>query len=118
VRRNYELKTAHLQHVFSRFGGNVVCGDDDGVVAPGRGKPFPDVYLAAARSLGRDVGSNNDEGDGIGEAEREERARGLVLEDAIPGVQSGKRAGMAGSFFSPSVLFHTHLTPPPPPFFF
>ena len=71
-----------------------MCGDD-GIA--GRGKPFPDVYLAAARELGRDVGPN-DEGDVIGEAEREERARGLVFEDAIPGVQAGKRAGMGGAF--------------------
>jgi hypothetical protein len=65
---------------------------------PGRGKPFPDVFLAAARMLGRDVGPN-EEGSVVGEAEREERARGLVLEDAIPGVQAGKRAGMNGQFF-------------------
>jgi len=92
-RRNFELKTAHLHRVFAAFGKNVVCGDDHGVVAPGRGKPFPDVFLAAARMLGRDVGPN-EEGGGVGEAEREQRARGLVLEDAIPGVQAGKRAGM------------------------
>jgi len=93
VRRNFELKTAHLQHVFAHFGQNVVCGDD----GAGRGKPFPDVFLAAARKLGRDVGPN-DESDVVGEAEREERARGLVFEDAIPGVQAGKRAGMGGAF--------------------
>ncbi|KAI9455367.1 hypothetical protein BJY52DRAFT_1205036 [Lactarius psammicola] len=47
VRRNYERQTAHLQHVFARFGGHVVCGDY-GVV---RGKPFPDVFLVAARPV-------------------------------------------------------------------
>lgn len=93
VRRNYERKTAHLQHVFARFGGHVVCGDD----GMGRGKPFPDVFLAAARALGRAVGPNEDDGAaGVGEAEHAERAWGLVLEDAIPGVQAGKRAGMGG----------------------
>ncbi|TFY69901.1 hypothetical protein EVJ58_g137 [Rhodofomes roseus] len=30
----------------------------------------------------------------LGEAHRRERAKGLVFEDAIPGVQAGKRAGM------------------------
>lgn len=90
VRHEYEIKTAHLQHVFARFGGHVVCGDD----GTGRGKPFPDVFLAAARALGRAVGPNED--DGVGDAERAERARGLVFEDAIPGMQAGKRAGMSG----------------------
>ncbi|KAI9439130.1 HAD-like protein [Lactarius indigo] len=91
-RRKYERKTAHLQHVFSRFGEHVVCGDD----GAGRGKPFPDVFLAAARALGRAVGPNEDDGTaGVEEAERAERARGLVFEDAIPGVQAGKRAGMS-----------------------
>jgi pseudouridine 5'-phosphatase len=97
VRRNFERKTAHLQHVFTHFGSNVVCGGDDGA---GRGKPFPDVFLAAARLLGRGVGPNDsEEGDVLAEAEREERVRGLVFEDAIPGVRAGKRAGMNGAFF-------------------
>jgi pseudouridine 5'-phosphatase len=94
-RRNFERKTAHLRHVFAHFSGHVVCGDDG---AGGRGKPFPDVFLAAARALGRVVGPN-EERDAVGDAEREERARGLVFEDAIPGVQAGKHAGMNGSFF-------------------
>lgn len=95
TRRNFELKAAHLQHVFSHFGSDVVCGDD----GAGRGKPFPDVFLAAARNLGRAVGAN--EGDAVTEAELEERARGLVFEDAIPGVQAGRRAGMSGEFIRP-----------------
>jgi len=99
VRRDFERKTAHLQHVFAHFGSNVVCADD----GAGRGKPFPDVFLAAARLLGRGVGPN-EEGDVVAEAEREERVRGLVFEDSIPGVQAARRAGMNGgvllAFFS------------------
>lgn len=34
------------------------------------------------------------------EREREERARGLVFEDALPGVEAGVRAGMQGSFLT------------------
>ena len=103
-RRNFALKTSHLQHVFAHFGSNVVCGSDDGA---GRSKPFPDVFLAAARKLGRPVGSIDEEGDVVGEKEREERACGLVFEDAFPGVVGGKRAGMSGAFISssPSVCF-------------
>jgi pseudouridine-5'-monophosphatase len=85
-RRNFALKTSHLQHVFAHFGSNVTCASDDGA---GRGKPFPDVFLAAARRLGRPVGSIDEEGDVVGEKEREERARGLVFEDAFPGVMGG-----------------------------
>jgi pseudouridine 5'-phosphatase len=91
-RRNIALKTSHLQHVFAHFGSNVICASDDGA---GRSKPFPDVFLAAARKLGRAVGSSDEEGDVV---EREERARGLVFEDAFPGVMGGKRAGMSGAF--------------------
>ena len=86
-----------------------MCADD----GARRGKPFPDVFLAAARKLGRDVGPN-DESDVVGDAEREERAHGLVFEDAIPGVQAGKRAGMGGaSYFLFFLFFYRsfHLTP-------
>ena len=81
-----------------------MCGDDASV---GRSKPFPDVFLAAARTLGRAVGSASEEGGevGVGEAEREERARGLVFEDAVPGVMAGKRAGMNGEFTLHSFVF-------------
>ena len=57
----------------------------------------PISVVAAARALGRAVGPNEEDGAaGVGGAELAERARGLVFEDSIPGVQAGKRAGMNG----------------------
>jgi len=90
-RRNLLLKTEHLQHVFGLFGDRVVCADD--VRGKTNGKPEPYIFLCAARErLGRGVG----EGEGVMQAERMERAKGLVFEDAVLGVEAGKRAGMAG----------------------
>jgi len=71
-RRNVGLKTAHLQHVFAHFGAsNAIYASDHGA---GRSKPFPDVFLAAARGFGRGVDAIDGEGDRVGEKEREERA--------------------------------------------
>jgi pseudouridine-5'-monophosphatase len=85
------MKTGHLGDVFGCFEDRVVCGDDDqGKI---KGKPPPDILLVAAREkLGRKVG----EGTELSREEEEERAKGLVFEDAIPGMQAGKRAGMSG----------------------
>ncbi|KAF8913707.1 HAD-like domain-containing protein [Mucidula mucida] len=88
-RRNYDMKTGHLGHVFELFEGRVVCGDDD--LAGVRGKPHPDIFLTAAALLGRGVGPI--QGD-LSSNYVAERARGLVFEDGLPGMQAGKRAGM------------------------
>ncbi|KAH8118954.1 HAD-like protein [Phellopilus nigrolimitatus] len=91
-RGKFELKTTHLEHLFGCFEGKVVCGDDDRI-DKSRGKPCPDIFLVAARELlGLPVGTAEVEKAGV--EERLIRARGLVFEDAIPGVQAGKRAGM------------------------
>jgi pseudouridine 5'-phosphatase len=54
------------------------------------------MCFSPLRALGRVVGPN-EERDMVEDAEREERARGLIFEDATLGVQAGKRAGMDGT---------------------
>lgn len=103
-RRNFLLKSAHLhEEIFGHFGCGlesrqemVVCGDDVG--GKTTGKPEPSIFLFAAREkLGKNVG----DGEGnIGLEHVSERGKGLVFEDAIPGVEAGKRAGMSGAAFS------------------
>jgi len=89
-RRNYDLKTGHLQSVFECFEGKVVCADDDRYNM--RGKPAPDIFITAAREmLNRDVGYPE-----VPQTDKhiDQRSKGLVFEDSLPGMQAGKRAGM------------------------
>lgn len=119
-KRNYILKTkgAQVQSIFRYFDleKNVVTGDPlpedpevPGRVAngqrgirKGRGKPHPDIFLVAAKEcLGREVGDVSAEVSAdLAEGLVAERRKGLVFEDAIPGVIAGKRAGMNGGRFS------------------
>jgi len=88
----FERKTGHLQDVFNLFDGKIVCGDDNEHKM--RGKPAPDIFLVAAgRLLCRNVGGLDIEPT---TTQLEERGKGLVFEDALPGLQAGKRAGMSG----------------------
>jgi len=65
------LRAAHIEHLFdARIDG--VVAERDGL----RGKPAPDMFVAAARALGVDA------------------ARSAVFEDAVAGVEAGR----AGSF--------------------
>ena len=93
-RRNLKLKTGHLTELMECFGDRIICSDD-GQIGPGRGKPCPDIFLVAAKELlGRNVSIQEQED--TTEEEKLERFKGLVFEDAIPGMQAGKRAGMCG----------------------
>jgi pseudouridine-5'-monophosphatase len=78
---------SHLTSLFSSFGPHVITASSPPVppqTTPSRGKPFPDPYLSAARSLGFNVGTEEEP---ASEEERLERAKGLVFEDAVPGVR-------------------------------
>lgn len=115
-RRNFLLKSTNLhREIFGYFGCGVegkqemvVCGDD--VSSMTTGKPEPYIFLFAAREkLGRNVG------DGEGNIKPEhvfERGKGLVFEDAIPGVEAGKRAGMSGAISSRIFTDRVLLTQP------
>ncbi|OCF55622.1 hypothetical protein L486_07107 [Kwoniella mangroviensis CBS 10435] len=87
---NFQYKTTHLPHIFSLFPPSCILTGDSPEVKPGRGKPKPDVFLAAAHSLGKDVGTAEE----CTDAQRIERSKGIVFEDARPGVTAGVAAGM------------------------
>ncbi|KAK9477828.1 HAD-like domain-containing protein [Lipomyces japonicus] len=80
---NYNLKTAHLQDMFSLFTKHKVLGDDPRIPL-GRGKPAPDIWLVALDSLNADIENEQDH------IKPEEC---LVFEDGIPGVVGAKAAG-------------------------
>jgi pseudouridine 5'-phosphatase len=93
TRTNFIKKTSHLDDLFGLFEGRIVCGDDMRECGM-RGKPWPDIFLTTALDkLKRPVGAVDTE---CTKEEKEERAKGLVFEDALLGLQAGKRAGMSG----------------------
>lgn len=83
---NFEIKSAHLGHLFDNFAPEHRVLGDDPRIAPGRGKPAPDIYLLALSTLNKTM-----EERGEPPIQPEEC---LVFEDSVPGVESGRRAGM------------------------
>ncbi|KAH8651016.1 HAD-like domain-containing protein [Xylariales sp. PMI_506] len=82
---NFRVKTAHLTELFSVFEAPRRVLGDDPRVKPGRGKPLPDIYLLALKTI------NDTLAPGEPAITPEEC---LVFEDSIPGVEAGRRAGM------------------------
>lgn len=83
---NFKLKSSHLGELFQYFAPeHQVLGDDPRIPA-GRGKPAPDIYLLALSTLNKTL-----EAQGKPALKPEEC---LVFEDSVPGVESGRRAGM------------------------
>ncbi|KAL6704778.1 hypothetical protein ACN47E_007582 [Coniothyrium glycines] len=83
---NFRLKSAHLGHLFRYFAPEHQVLGDDPRIPKGRGKPAPDIYLLALATLNKTL-----------EAQGQEPIRPeecLVFEDSVPGVESGRRAGM------------------------
>ncbi|KAF4554791.1 putative haloacid dehalogenase-like hydrolase 6 [Elsinoe fawcettii] len=90
-KETFEFKTAHLSELFSAFKQeNKVLGDDTRI-PKGRGKPCPDIYLLALKTVNEGIRSRRKEGSSETEIKPEEC---LVFEDSVPGVEAGRRAGM------------------------
>ena len=87
-RRNYELKTKPMKKLFSVFPEKQIVVGDDPRIAKGRGKPLPDIYLLALKTINEAI---DVEGEGERLVKPEEC---LVFEDSVPGVEAGRRAGM------------------------
>lgn len=73
TRSKFELKTSLNKEFFELF-DVIICGDDAEIK---RGKPSPDLFLAAQKRLGNPPAENC-----------------LVFEDAVNGVQAGLNAKM------------------------
>lgn len=85
-RGNFEIKTKHLEQHFQVFEQEHRILGDDERIAQGRGKPAPDIYLLALKTINERLRREGHE-----DIKPEEC---LVFEDSVPGVESGRRAGM------------------------
>ena len=83
---NFHLKTAHLPALFRHFPPELRVTGDDPRVAEGRGKPAPDIFLAALEAINLQCRAKGER-----EVKPEEC---LVFEDSVPGISAGRRAGM------------------------
>ena len=82
---NFAVKTQKWTELFSVFETNRRVLGDDSRIQPGRGKPLPDIYLLALKTI------NDSLEPGENPINPEEC---LVFEDSVPGVEAGRRAGM------------------------
>lgn len=80
------MKTERLADLFSVFPASQRVLGDDPRIGKGRGKPLPDIYLLALETINASLRVHGED-----EVKPEEC---LVFEDAVPGVEAGRRAGM------------------------
>ncbi|KAI1765394.1 HAD-like protein [Hypoxylon sp. FL1150] len=82
---NFSVKTSKWSDLFSVFESHRRVLGDDKRIQPGRGKPLPDIYLLALKTIN----------DSLEEGEKPITPEEcLVFEDSVPGVEAGRRAGM------------------------
>ncbi|KAI1775756.1 HAD-like protein [Hypoxylon cercidicola] len=82
---NFAIKSPNWTELFSVFEPHRRVLGDDKRIQPGRGKPFPDIYLLALKTIN----------DSLEEGEKPITPEEcLVFEDSVPGVEAGRRAGM------------------------
>lgn len=82
---NFKLKSDHLQDLFSVFPNERRVLGDDSRLQRGRGKPLPDIFLLALKTINDSLPADE-------EPITPEEC--LVFEDSVPGVEAGRRAGM------------------------
>ena len=82
---NFNVKTGNHTELFSVFPKHRRVLGDDKRLAAGRGKPLPDIFLLALKTINDSLPS--------GEAPITPEEC-VVFEDSVPGVEAGRRAGM------------------------
>lgn len=88
IRRNYDIKVHSMKEMFSVFPVDQIVTGDDPRVPKGRGKPLPDIYLVALETINKHIRKTSPEESEVKPNEC------IVFEDSVPGVESGRRAGM------------------------
>ena len=82
---NFKVKIANVSELFSVFPAHRRVLGDDKRLAPGRGKPLPDIFLLALKTINDSLPA------GETPIKPDEC---IVFEDSVPGVEAGRRAGM------------------------
>ncbi|KAI1266990.1 HAD-like domain-containing protein [Xylariaceae sp. FL1019] len=83
--KNFAVKTQKWEELFAVFESPRRVLGDDKRIQPGRGKPMPDIYLLALKTIN----------DSLPQGEKPITPEEcLVFEDSVPGVEAGRRAGM------------------------